>query len=59
MIWSSARQAHLLILSCLAAELVKEIENVVPRIVELLGDNEFDVRWSAVTALGEISKQRK
>jgi len=57
-IWSSARQAHPLI-PFFAAELVKEIENVVPRIVELLRDSEIVVRFSVEIALGEISKQRK
>ena len=40
-----------------AAELSKEIENVVPCIVELLKDTELC--FSAQRALGEISKQRK
>ena len=51
-------QAHLLILF-FAAELFKEIENVVPRIVELLKDTKQWVRFSANCALGEMSKQRK
>ena len=35
------------------------MENVVPCIVELLRDSEFEVGYSAAIALGEISKQRK
>ena len=51
-------QAHHLI-SFLPAELFKAMENAVPRIVELLGDSKFRVRCSAMTVLGEISKQCK
>jgi len=42
------------------AELVKVIEGAVPHIVGALKDaDDFEVRDSAVEALGEISKQRK
>jgi HEAT repeat protein len=35
------------------------IESVVPHIVDMLKDSDSWVRHSAVSALGEISKQRK
>ena len=41
------------------AELVKQIESVVPHIVEFLKDTDFQVRYSAMTALGKLSEQRK
>jgi len=41
------------------AELVKVIEGAVPHIVDALKDTNFEVRVSAVEALGEIFKQRK
>jgi len=41
------------------AELVKAIESVVPRVVDMLKDRESLVRYSAVSALGEFSKQCK
>lgn len=40
-------------------ELVKAIEGVVPHVVEFLSDTDSEVRSSAVTALGKLSKQRK
>jgi len=51
-------QAHLLIY-LFPAELVKEMESAVPCIVELLKDTNDWVRHSAVTALYEMTKQRK
>jgi len=41
------------------AELVKAIEGVVPHVVVMLKDKKSRVRDSAVTALGEFSRQRK
>jgi len=41
------------------AELVKVIEDVVPHVVDMLKGNKSWVRESTVTALGELSKQRK
>ena len=41
------------------AEVVKEIEKMVPHVVDMLEGPDLLDRSSAVTALGEISKQRK
>lgn len=61
MSWSSA--SHLYSLAHLfffvPVELVKEMESVVPRIVELLKDTDAWVCHRAVIALSEISEQRK
>ena len=40
-------------------ELVKAIEVVVPHVVVMLKDRQILIRNSAVTTLGEFSKQRK
>ena len=41
------------------AELVKQMESVVPRIAQFLNDTDSWVRDSAVAALGKFSEQRK
>ena len=51
--------AHLFILFFFPAEVVKEIEKMVPHVVDMLEGPDLLDRSSAVTALGEISKQRK
>jgi len=57
-IWSSAQSGSPLDLF-FPAELVKQMESVVPRIVELLKDTDSWVVHCAMTALGELSERRK
>lgn len=42
-----------------SADLVDEMKEAVPNIVNLLEVTDWEVRHSALTALGELSKQRE
>jgi len=61
MSWLSANNLHSLtyLFFFFPAELVKEMESVVPHIVELFKDTDSWVSHLAVIAFSEISEHRK